>query len=184
MIDSTFRILVLASAILSISVLGRAQTRRSDSATNSRTAGRATEANISEVPLTHPVARRLLAIEDRLDAAIRTKTNVDSTFERYLAKDWYDIGPHGDIYNRAQMIAIVKSNSDRIERTETSDVIVRVYGSVAVFTAKTHEIGKRVDGRPYDEPYRWMDVFHRRGNRWQIVVSESTLMPPPPSVVP
>lgn len=77
------------------------------------------------------------------------------------------------------MIAIVKSNSDRIERTELFDVVVRVYGSVAVVTGGTREIGKRVDGTAYVEPYRWTDVFHRRGSRWRIVVSESTLLPAP-----
>src|SRR5262245_33148696 len=125
----------------------------------------------SPLPLTHPVAKKLLAIEDELNKVVKSRTNVDATVERYVANDWYDIGPHGDIYNRAQMISIIKNNSDRIESAEASDVIVRLYGSVAVVTALTHEIGKRVDGRDYDEPYRWTDVFHMRNGRWQIVVS-------------
>jgi hypothetical protein len=136
------------------------------------------------VPLTDPVARKLLQIEDELDAATKARVSPEATVERDLAPDWYCIGPHGDMIDRARMIAIIKTNSDRIERTESFVVIVRVYGTVAVVTGGTREIGTRNDGRAYVEPYRWTDVFHRRAGRWQIVVSESTLLPMPPQPKP
>lgn len=169
---------LVALFIVSMPFPSLSQTRASKLASKSKAANAARDVR-SPVSLTDPVARKLLAIEDELDAAVRARVSPEATFERHLAAQWYSIGPHGDIYNRAQMIAIVKSNSDRIERTELFDVIVRVYGSVAVVTGGTREIGTRGDGRAYVEPYRWTDVFHRRAGRWQIVVSESTLLPLP-----
>ena len=124
---------LVALFLVSMPFPSLSQTRATKLASKSKAANAARDVR-SPVSLTDPVARKLLAIEDELDAAVRARVSPEATFERHLAAQWYSIGPHGDIYNRAQMIAIVKSNSDRIERTELFDVIVRVYGSVAVVT--------------------------------------------------
>lgn len=172
-------LVLLALINIAIPCPDLAQTSKSKPATNSQFTDKDGQDVRPVVPLTDPVARKLLQIEDDLNAAVKARVSSEATIQRNLAPDWYYTGPHGDIIDRAQMIAIIKSNSDRIARTEFFDVIVRVYGSVAVVTGRTREIGTRGDGRAYVEPYRWTDVFHRRAGRWQIVVSQAALLPMP-----
>jgi len=66
----------------------------------------------------------------------------------------------------------VRSNTDAIQSEENYDVRVRVLGKTAVLTGGTRERGTR-RGIPYDEHYRWTDVWLERDGRWQAIVSQS-----------
>jgi ketosteroid isomerase-like protein len=59
------------------------------------------------------------------------------------------------------------------------DVTVRVFGDAAVVTGRTHGRGSYA-GTPYDVTIRFTDVFIRRDNRWQAVVSHASLASPSP----
>jgi ketosteroid isomerase-like protein len=126
------------------------------------------------------VTNEIMKLEMEWDEASKNKVNPEVILKRVLAEDWYFTGPHGRIQNRQEVIASIKNNADRIDRTEFFDVRVRVYGDTAVTTGGAKEIGTRSTGEAYAEEYRWMDVFVKRKGHWQALVSQATLIPPRP----
>lgn len=114
----------------------------------------------SPMPTPSSAERELVALEYRWAGA--TKRRDAATVAAILAPEWYLLGPHGNVITRDQMLAVVRSNSDRIDTTEYFDVRVHVFADAAAVTGGAREIGTRVDGRRCDEPYRWMDVFTYR----------------------
>jgi hypothetical protein len=89
-----------------------------------------------------------------------------------IAEDWFNTGSDGRAQSKKDLLADVRSNTDLIQSEENYDVTVRVFGKTAVLIGGTRERGTR-QGKPYDERYRWTDVWIERDGRWQTIVSQS-----------
>jgi ketosteroid isomerase-like protein len=99
-----------------------------------------------------------------------------ATVEKILAKDWVGIDYDGQVVDRAQMLAHMKTGSSTLQSEELSDMKVRVFGSTAVVTGKDSE--KSTDrGKDSSGKYVWTDVFVMRNGVWQVVASQSTKAP-------
>lgn len=57
------------------------------------------------------------------------------------------------------------------------DVKVRMLGDVAVATGRTHATGS-YQGQSASVVLRFTDIFVRRNDRWQIVISQGTMVTP------
>ena len=109
---------------------------------------------------------------ERDAAAALTKRDV-AGFSAIFAADAILTGPDGAVQTKAQLLADVKSGALAIQSTEISDLKVRVFGESAVATYTTTDKGKYKD-RDISGRYRWIDVFVRRGGKWQIVAGQGT----------
>jgi ketosteroid isomerase-like protein len=99
-----------------------------------------------------------------------------ATVEKILAKDWVGIDYDGQVVDRTQMLAHMKTGSSTLQSEELSDMKVRVFGSTAVVTGKDSE--KSTDrGKDSSGKYVWTDVFVMRNGVWQVVASQSTKAP-------
>jgi ketosteroid isomerase-like protein len=99
-----------------------------------------------------------------------------ATVEKILAKDWVGIDYDGQVVDRAQMLAHMKTGSSTLQSEELSDMKVRVFGSTAVVTGKDSE--KSTDrGKDSSGKYVWTDVFVMHNGVWQVVASQSTKAP-------
>jgi len=97
---------------------------------------------------TADVEGTLKKIEQELtDSILKSDT---AAFEKYLASDYLGIGP---------ML------SDMKVQVAEADMAVVVYRSTDKGTYK----GKDVTGE-----YRWLDVFVKRGGKWQIAIDQGT----------
>ena len=67
-----------------------------------------------------------------------------------------------------------KSPDSFIESAVSSNVQVQVYGDMAVLTGLDTIKGKN-KGQPYTSKYLYMDVWIKRGGRWQCVKTYSAL---------
>ncbi len=121
-----------------------------------------------------PVEQTLMQMErDWGQAQIK---NDFATVEKILASDWVGIDYDGQVVNRTQMLAHMKSGSSTLQSEELSDMKVRVFGSTAVVTGKDSE--KSTDrGKDSSGKYVWTDVFVLRNGVWQVVASQSTKAP-------
>jgi hypothetical protein len=98
-----------------------------------------------------------------------------ATLERLMADDYLYIHSNGTITNKAQEIAESMSSEVQWKDAEFADVKVRIFGDVAVLTARETLQGAAkgyVTG-----PRRITDIFVKRSGRWSWVGGQATLEP-------
>jgi ketosteroid isomerase-like protein len=121
-------------------------------------------------------ARELRALETTWDDAVVRKDR--ASLERIVADDFVSIGSGGALSDKQRMIAAVLDPELKIEPFETRDVVVRVYGDVAILTGWFAQRGS-YHGNAYETASRYTDVYVRRNGTWRAVSAQSTRMPPP-----
>ncbi|HTP86498.1 MAG TPA: nuclear transport factor 2 family protein [Bryobacteraceae bacterium] len=92
-----------------------------------------------------------------------------------LADDFVVLGPDGSLQTKKELLADVKSGTEKIESYEFGPMHVKVLGNVAIVqggdTEKSSYQGKDTSGK-----WAWMDVFVKRGDKWQVVRSQTTML--------
>jgi ketosteroid isomerase-like protein len=95
-----------------------------------------------------------------------------ATLDKLLADDWLYQGTDGT-ETKAEALADLKSEDQKIDSITLGDMKVRVFGNTAIVTGSEDEKssykGKDTSGR-----YLWMDVFVKRMGRWQDAASQAT----------
>jgi hypothetical protein len=98
--------------------------------------------------------------------------------EALLAPDWTVTDPSGRILTRQQVLDETFSSAERkIDTMSVDDVKVRIIGAVAVATGCTRATGA-YQGQTASVVLRFTDVFVRRNDQWQIVISQGTMVAP------
>jgi ketosteroid isomerase-like protein len=121
--------------------------------------------------------QELLAVETAWSQA--TIKRDPGTLNRFYADEYIFTNEHGVASNKAKEITDITSGAFRLTAFSFSDVKVRLYGDVAVVTGQNTIAGKWEDiAKDISGPYRFTDVFVRRGGRWQCVASQSSRITP------
>ena len=92
---------------------------------------------------------------------------------RLVTDDWIIIDPNGEIVGRARFFEVIKSGALTHEMMESEDLRVCVYGDSAVVTGITRTKGKFM-GQEFSTQERATDVFIKRDERWQCVLTHLT----------
>lgn len=118
-----------------------------------------------------PGEQELIQLERAWDAAFVAK---DMRFiERVLAEEFvatYGDGTRGD---KAAEMAQTIDFDQRVDSSVLDSFRVRIYGDTAVVWFSRHMTGPK-SGKIVAVTYRFVDVFVKRGGRWQCVSSQST----------
>jgi ketosteroid isomerase-like protein len=93
--------------------------------------------------------------------------------QRLLADEYVFLQADGQISNKAQNVAVLGSTDFKLQSAGTEDVQVRVYGDVGLVIGRFIMKGSFKDSDASGE-YRYMDVWVKRGGRWQNVASQAT----------
>ena len=95
-----------------------------------------------------------------------------AAIDKFLAKDFVS-NFDGRTFNKAQLLAQIKSNPAKIESTENSDMIAMVFGDTAivrgVYTEKS-----TTNGKDSSVKGRYAEVYAKRDGRWQCVTQYTT----------
>lgn len=123
---------------------------------------------------------RSAKVEQELRNLVRAWDEADvkadaATLDRLLAEEFSFVGGP----SKAQYLASVKSRppDSVIESAVSADVQVRVYRDAAIVTGLDTIKGKN-KGQPFVNKWLYMDVWVRRGGRWQCVKTYSSLSKP------
>ena len=109
--------------------------------------------------------------QEFLDALLKSDTSVA---ERYLADSYVFTDPDGLVSGKAEFIRDVKSGTLKLESSTYADMKVQAADAdMAVVTYRSTDKGT-YKGKDISGEYRWIDVFAKRGGRWQIVVGQGT----------
>lgn len=98
------------------------------------------------------------------------------TIEAILSDDWTVIDPTGRVLTKADAIREgFESGTRKIESGAIDEVQVRLFNNVAVVTGRTIAEGS-YEGTNVSVKLRFTDVCVRRGDGWQVVASQATLI--------
>src|SRR5438046_2401336 len=109
--------------------------------------------------------------QEILNGVLKSDT---SALEKYLTSDYLGIAPDGVTQNKSEFMADVKSGTLKLESSEMSDIKVHVADpDMAVVVYRTNDKGT-YKGKDITGEYRWLDVFVKRGGKWQIAIDQGT----------
>jgi ketosteroid isomerase-like protein len=135
---------------------------------------RANSVGGTAVPQQHPSVQRMVDVERLVHhyfAAFRT--NDFETIERLLSDDYTLIGVNGALRRRAERLAWLRSNLASLAKITPSELVVRVFGDVAVVTGL-------VTIRDGDELIheRFTQVWVGSEGSWQMISGQVTAVAP------
>jgi ketosteroid isomerase-like protein len=131
----------------------------------------ATFALSSSVALAQDAQKEIDRLEDlRYEAMIK---NDYATFESIVADDWVYNTALGVTETKQTYIANLKSGTVKIKKAVRKDVKTRFYGDTAVVMGKT-DVDANVKGEDKTFHLLYLNVWVKRGDKWQLVAREST----------
>ena len=118
----------------------------------------------------------IVELEERLAQAWVTR---DRAFiESVIAPEWTVTDPSGRVLTRQQVLDETFASDERqIDSLTVDEIVVRAFGDVAVATGRTRATGS-YRGEQAAVELRFTDVLLKRGDRWQFIVSQGTLVAP------
>lgn len=87
-----------------------------------------------------------------------------------LADDFIITVEDGSRLSKPGYIAHSGDSTVHVEKSEMSDLKIRMHGNTAVATGAYHEKGKS-KGKPYEYRDRFTDVWMNINGRWQVIAS-------------
>ncbi len=117
------------------------------------------------------VAKTLTDLEAKWSAAGLTQDV--KAVDAILAPDWVGRGPSGKQNNKAKALADMKDPTSKTTAVKNHDVVVRVFGNVAVVQGFDDETSVE-KGKDSSGTYSWTDVFQNRGGHWLAIASQTT----------
>jgi hypothetical protein len=102
----------------------------------------------------------------------------DGNWDDLIAEGAYMIAYDGSIivYQKGKQLPSLPVKSFTM-----SEMIVRVYGEVAVVTGLAEVGSETAEKKPLSFQMRFLNVWKKAGDSWKIVVSERTGVRPPPA---
>ena len=131
------------------------------------------EGPVPAKPDTAAVEQTLIQLEQEWNRATLAKDY--KTVEEIMADDWTGIDFRGMTITKEESIQELKSGESSNQSVELGEMTVKVYGNTAVVIGSDAE-KSTYHGKDSSGKYAWMDVFVKRGGRWQAVASQSTKM--------
>lgn len=117
----------------------------------------------------------LLSMENAWNEAYK-KRDV-AWFERNLSPNATEIDATATFRNRSQVLEHVRTDTNKWEQLDLSDMNVRVEGNTGVVTGVNRVRGRNAQGAAVDQRYRFTDVFVKQDGQWKILTSHSTRIP-------
>ena len=118
-----------------------------------------------------PTEKSALAAEEEVTRALLA--NDADAVGRLLAADWVVINTYGGMGDRAGFLAVIKSGDFTRKTIALSDTKVRIYGDIAVVTARVATSGTFM-GKNFDVQERSTDVLRWHYWGWKSVLTHET----------
>ena len=109
----------------------------------------------------------------RFEAMVRGDV---AALDDILAEDLTYTHATGVFETKAEFIAKLKSGQTKYESFTPEDVLVRLYGTTSVVTGVAR-VKVQVKGEHLSFQLRFMDVYVKKGDRWQMVAWQATRLP-------
>lgn len=120
-----------------------------------------------------PERQEVLSVERSWDRAIVTRDV--NALDSILADDFLGIWIDGSVSRKADVLASVAKRKVEIDPFQTEDVVIRIYGDVAIVTGRFTQT-LRLCERSETNSFRYTDTYRRTGGRWRALTAQATLV--------
>jgi len=117
--------------------------------------------------------KEILEVESKFGEAMIQ--NDAEAIGRILSDDWIIIDPDGGVIDKSRFLDVIKSGALKHEAMDSEDIRVRTYSNTATVTAVTHTRTKYL-GKEFTTHERATDVFVKKDERWQCVLTHLTTL--------
>jgi ketosteroid isomerase-like protein len=118
------------------------------------------------------VQKTVAALDTQYQAAV--KNNDAATMARILADDFIIVTGSGKTYTKADLLNEARTGRYQYERQDDTEQTVRVWGDVAVVTAKLFAKGTE-NGKPFEYTVWFSDTYLRTPSGWRYTFAQSSL---------
>jgi|SRR5262245_39139050 len=126
----------------------------------------------AQVP--NAVERDILKLENDWSTAWQKKDA--AFFQKLWADEYLSTDQDGATFTKAQDLANLAAAGTSQTSFALTDMKVHVYGDTAVVTG-LNTIKATFKGKDTSGAYRFTDVFVKRDGRWQVVATQSSMIP-------
>ena len=120
----------------------------------------------------------LLQIEHQWAAAYVTG-NADK-LAAILSPDYIQTNTRAVVTGKTDEVGDLRKGDFHYEKFDTTEMKVQLYGDAAVVTGRIFLKGvDQKSGKTIEGSMRMTDTFIRQGGRWQVVASQTTVVPTP-----
>lgn len=116
------------------------------------------------------------ALDTQFQLAV--KHNDAETMDRILHEDYYLVLGDGRIETRKELLDLARGKTIVFEQQDEETQRVRVFGDVAIVTAKLWLKGTR-NGVAFDRKLWFSDTYVRTANGWKYLFGQASLPLPP-----
>jgi|SRR5215472_10184206 len=81
--------------------------------------------------------------------------------------------PKMPVMSKSDVLGFARSGRMKLQRYQTSDVKVRVYGDAAVVSGRLQRT-RTLNGKTLDDDWRFIKVYVKREGRWLVVVFQAS----------
>ena len=117
--------------------------------------------------------KEILEVESKFGEAMIQ--NDAEAIGRILSDDWIIIDPDGGVIDKSRFLDVIRSGALKHEAMDSEDIRVRTYSNTATVTAVTHTRTKYL-GKEFTTHERATDVFVKKDERWQCVLTHLTTL--------
>ncbi len=125
----------------------------------------------------NPELQRQEVIALERDTARAIQLGDATFFRRVYSDDFSGVLSHGQMVDKAGLIAAVQAQDVRYDSFTASDVKVQVYRDLAIATSSWTMRGS-VKGQPVNSQMRVTHVYMYTGSGYRVVTAQTTLLPP------
>src|SRR5262245_50917343 len=119
-------------------------------------------------------AARIIALEHAWNHAIEAKNT--KALDQLLASTFVAVDIDGSLTRKGEFLASIKAPSYQPAEATYEDIRAEIYGDSAV-TVGIFRIKETQKGKPITQRQRFVDTWIRKGETWQCVASQVTLIP-------
>jgi len=117
------------------------------------------------------------ALQKRFDEYSAALTKKDmAALDKIWAADYSFINPDGALVNKSQRLANIKSGATEFQAINKKSEELRIHGNVAVDVGSVDLQGTKYSGKESSGHYRYMNVWIKEGNEWQLLANQLTLI--------
>jgi len=120
---------------------------------------------------TETVEQELIKLENEWGEALVKRDA--ASIDRIIADDYMGTYVDGSVFTKAQLIEMVKSHKEEMLSFVIDEWKVRVYGDVAVVTARI-TVKMQLAGKEMTDQSRFTDTWVKRAGRWQCVAGHNS----------
>jgi ketosteroid isomerase-like protein len=97
-----------------------------------------------------------------------------------LGPDYVQTNTRARVTNKDEEVSDLQKGSFRYDKFETTQMKVQLYGDAAVVTGLIAAKGTdKASGKTIEGHMRMTDTFIRQNGKWQVVASQTTMVPEP-----